>query len=122
MSAAMIYGVDYETRTMSGQNITPEKGEMPICDSCGSPCERLAECYWEPGYRVCPECFVHSDEAQCPVLYQQIVTAATAAEINEGIRAHNRVACPYCSSHQFAASAEKGWAAGALSTSGSEVA
>jgi hypothetical protein len=61
----MIYGVDYETRTMNGLPIESAKPEPTVCDACGEPVETLFPCVWDDSLMVglCCESYV---EHRCP--------------------------------------------------------
>jgi len=94
----MLYGPEYESGKIG--SLTPFESPKPEplrCDSCNTLTDQLADCYWEPGYRVCPACFVHSDEAGCPTLVRQIVGAPSVAAIQEILKQHNPDTCPACS-------------------------
>jgi len=61
----MIYGVDYETRTMSGQPMEPATLEALRCGSCGQPVASLSRCVWDESLMVGPCCEVYTDH-RCP--------------------------------------------------------
>jgi len=52
----MIYGIDYETRTMNGLPMEPERPESPQCDACLKRVKSLSRCTWDPSMMVGPCC------------------------------------------------------------------
>ena len=61
----MLYGIDYETRTMSGLPIVPLAPEPLRCGSCGRPVESLSRSVWDESLMVGSCCEVYT-EHQCP--------------------------------------------------------
>jgi hypothetical protein len=62
----MIYGVDYETRTVGGVRRSPaEHTEQLRCGSCGQQVESLSRCVWDDSLVVGPCCEVYT-EHRCP--------------------------------------------------------
>ena len=62
----MIYGVDYETRTLSGvKQATAERRDQVRCGSCGQPVESLSRCVWDERLLVGPCCETYSED-RCP--------------------------------------------------------
>jgi hypothetical protein len=61
----MIYGIDYETRTMSGLPIEPVESDSLRCGSCGQEVESLSRCVWGESLMVGPCCESYTDH-QCP--------------------------------------------------------
>jgi hypothetical protein len=54
---SMIYGVDYETRTLSGvKQATAERRDQVRCGSCGQPVQSVSRCVWDERLLVGPCC------------------------------------------------------------------
>ena len=63
--ARLIYGVDYETRTMSGLPMDPVEAERLRCGSCARAVESLSRCVWDESLMVGSCCEVYIDH-RCP--------------------------------------------------------
>ena len=61
----MIYGVDYETRTISGLPVAPAEPDPLLCGACGKPVDSLSRCAWDETLMVGECCEVHTDH-RCP--------------------------------------------------------
>lgn len=61
----MIYGVDYETRTMKRLPMEPMRPEPLVCGACGKPVESLSRCAWDESLMVGSCCEVYI-EHRCP--------------------------------------------------------
>src|SRR5690349_21010907 len=61
----MIYGVDYDTRTMNGSQMEPAKPEALVCGACGGPVESVSRCVWDETLMVGSCCEVYI-EHRCP--------------------------------------------------------
>ena len=63
----MIYGVDYETRTLSGLKPPAEErqAEELLCGGCGRRVESLSRCVWDERLTVGPCCETYT-ENRCP--------------------------------------------------------
>ena len=61
----MIYGVDYETRTLSGRKLETEQPEELRCGSCSREAESLSRCDWDDRLQVGPCCETYSED-RCP--------------------------------------------------------
>lgn len=63
---SMIYGVDYETRTLSGVKLlAEERSEQLRCGACGRRVESLSNCVWDERLSVGPCCETYT-ENRCP--------------------------------------------------------
>ena len=60
----MIYGVDYEVRTMSGTRFEPAKPETLRCAGCGQKVAQLEPCTWDELLKVGDCCKTHSDDGE----------------------------------------------------------
>jgi hypothetical protein len=74
----MIYGVDYETRTLSGLPMEPVEAERLICGSCGKPAESLSRCVWDESLIVGACCEEYVDH-RCPACQSDNLDYADAA-------------------------------------------
>jgi hypothetical protein len=61
----MIYGVDYETGTISGLPMEPTMPQPLRCGSCGQLVESLSPCVWDERLMVGSCCEVYADQ-RCP--------------------------------------------------------
>ena len=61
----MIYGVDYETRTISGLPMEPAAPDPLRCGACGKPVDSLFPCLWDETLMV-GECCETTTDHRCP--------------------------------------------------------
>ena len=61
----MIYGIDYETRTMSGLPSGLLQEEPLYCGACGKTAVSVSRCVWDETLMVGPCCEVYTDH-RCP--------------------------------------------------------
>jgi hypothetical protein len=61
----MLYGIDYETRTMSGRPAEPAQPEPLRCGSCGKTVSEVKRAVWDPALLVGTCCEVYIDH-RCP--------------------------------------------------------
>ena len=60
----MIYGVDYQARTMSGTRFEPANPEALRCGGCGQKVAELEPCTWDERLQVGECCKTHPDDAE----------------------------------------------------------
>jgi hypothetical protein len=67
----MLYGINYDTRTMSGRKMAPATSQPLECQSCGARVSELFPCKWDTRLMVGACCIVADDESAdvpaCPV-------------------------------------------------------
>jgi hypothetical protein len=79
----MIYGIDYETRTMNGNLMEPEQPESPQCDSCLKRVKSLTRCTWVPSMIVGPCCEIRDDYPELQIRIQPV--SLTIPEFTEEV-------------------------------------
>ena len=78
-----------------GRNFPEEKQPELKCGSCWEPVAELFPCPWDPRLEVGECCFVHNDEAACPLLVGLLDECKSVREITIMSRVHERC-CGLC--------------------------